>query len=290
MRCLSIFVCSALYAAGLLGQNSATVNSGPNGFSGTATFPAPQRFMTHAVTGAPYSAEQVSEQVQTLVDGTHITHNSLSTKIYRDSLGRTRTERPLFRGMAIAASNPDAPIVVEIIDPVAQVKYTLDTINKVAHRQQLPPAPDRANRVTARSQTGAVGATGSIGAAVGGGGPAPLSAGQVPATERPEHTTEKLGTQTIEGLLVEGTRNTTTFPTGARGNDRPISTVNETWMSPDLKMMILSKSTDPQSGEHTQKLTNVSRAEPSPDLFQPPPEYTVVDEAAGFTIKWGTQP
>jgi hypothetical protein len=54
--------------------------------------------------------------------------------------------------------------------------------------------------------------------------------------------------------------------------------------------MILLKSTDPQSGEHTQKLTNISRAEPSADLFQPPPEYSVVDEAAGFTIKWGTQP
>jgi hypothetical protein len=244
--------------------------------------------MARLVTGAPYSADEVSEQVQTLADGTHITRNSLPTKIFRDSLGRTRTERPLFRGMAIAASNPEAPIVVEITDPVAQVKYTLDTINKVAHRQQLPPAPDHANRVTARSRTGSVGATGSLGGSTSGAITPPLS--QAPATAVPEHTMEKLGTQTIEGVLVEGTRNTTTFPIGARGNDRPISTVNETWMSPDLKVMVLSKSTDPQSGEHTQKLTNISRVEPSPDLFQPPPEYTVVDEAAGFTIKWGTQP
>lgn len=291
MRCLLIFLCSSLCVAGF-GQNSATFNSGPNGFNGTATFPAAQRFMARLVTGAPYSADEVSEQVQTLADGTHITRNSLPTKIFRDSLGRTRTERPLFRGMAIAASNPEAPIVVEITDPVAQVRYTLDTINKVAHRQQLPLAPDRANRITARSQTGTGGATGSIGAVAGGwgAGTGTISSSQVPAIERPEHITEKLGTQTIEGVLVEGTRTTTTFPTGARGNDRPISTVNETWMSPDLKVMVLSKSTDPQSGEHTQKLTNISRVEPSPDLFQPPPEYTVVDEAAGFTIKWGTQP
>ncbi len=282
MRCVLVFISFALCAVGLSGQTSATFNSGPNGFSGTTTFPAPPRFMARAVTGAPYSAEEVWEQVQTLADGTHITHNSLPTKVYRDSLGRTRTERSLFRGMAIAGANPDVPIVVEIVDPVAQAKYTLDTVNKVAHRQQLPPAPERANRISARPQTGTVGATGNIGAVVG--------AGQVPATERPEHTIEKLGTQTIEGLLVEGTRNTTTFPTGARGNDRPISTVNETWMSPDLKVMILFKSSDPQSGEHTQKLTNISRAEPSADLFQPPPEYTVVDEAGAFTIKWGTQP
>jgi hypothetical protein len=246
--------------------------------------------MARLVTGAPYSADEVSEQVQTLADGTHITRNSLPTKIFRDSLGRTRTERPLFRGMAIAASNPEAPIVVEITDPVAQVKYTLDTINKVAHRQQLPPAPDRAGRIAARSQTTAVGAMGGIGVGVGGGRSGPLSAGQVSANPIPEHTTEKLGTQTIEGVLVEGTRHTTTFPIGARGNDRPISTVNETWMSPDLKVMVLSKSTDPQSGDHTQKLTNISRVEPSPDLFRPPPEYTVVDEAAGFTIKWALSP
>jgi hypothetical protein len=36
MRCLLIFISSALCAAGLLGQMSASANSGPNGFSGTA--------------------------------------------------------------------------------------------------------------------------------------------------------------------------------------------------------------------------------------------------------------
>jgi hypothetical protein len=290
MRYLLILISAAFCATGLPGQNSATVSSGPSGFNGSATFPAP-RFAVRAVTDAPYSAEEVSEQVQTLADGTHITHNFAPIKIYRDSLGRSRSERRLFRGMAMAASNPDAPVVVEITDPVALVKYTLDTVNKVAHRQQLPSMTDRANRVSARSQTPSAGATGGVGADVAGGGVQNSSSiGQVPATERPQHTTEKLGSQMIEGTLVEGTRNTTTFPIGSQGNDRPISTVNEVWMSPDLKVMIQYKSIDPQNGERTQKLTNISRAEPSADLFQPPQEYTVVDEAGEFTIKWGTQP
>src|SRR3974390_1424932 len=58
-----------------------------------------------AVTGAPYSAEEVTEHVQTLADGTHITQPSPKTVFYRDSLGRTRIERtfPLPPGASGAA-------------------------------------------------------------------------------------------------------------------------------------------------------------------------------------------
>src|SRR5580658_3988838 len=48
--------------------------------------------MAGAVTGAPYSAEQITETVQTLADGTHITGPVQKTKFYRDSQGRTRNE------------------------------------------------------------------------------------------------------------------------------------------------------------------------------------------------------
>jgi len=57
-------------------------------------------------------------------------------------------------------------------------------------------------------------------------------------------------------------------------------------MSAELKVVILSKMSDPRSGEQTQKLINISRSEPDPSLFEPPPDYTVVDEKADFTIKW----
>jgi len=50
-------------------------------------------FSLQAVVGHPYSADQVSEHVQTLADGTHITQAmQQTTKLYRDSAGRTRTE------------------------------------------------------------------------------------------------------------------------------------------------------------------------------------------------------
>jgi hypothetical protein len=110
------------------------------------------------------------------------------------------------------------------------------------------------------------------------------------AETRPQISDEKLGTQTIEGVLAEGTRHTTTWPVNSQGNDRPISAVSEIWTSPELKVTILSKSNDPRSGENIQKLINISRDEPSASLFQPPPDYTVVDEEADFTIKWGAEP
>jgi hypothetical protein len=81
----------------------------------------------------------------------------------------------------------------------------------------------------------------------------------------------------MEGVLVQGQRTTTVYPEGFFGNDRPITTVNETWTSPDLKIMVLSKTSDPRSGESTTRLTNISRAEPDPSLFQVPPDYQIVN-------------
>jgi TonB family protein len=92
--------------------------------------------------------------------------------------------------------------------------------------------------------------------------------------------TEQLGKQMVEGVECEGTRAITTIPAGAIGNERPIETVNETWYSPGLKMMILSKRSDPRFGESTYRVTNVSLAEPDAALFQVPSEYTIIDSGS----------
>src|SRR5207302_709454 len=82
---------------------------------------------------------------------------------------------------------------------------------------------------------------------------------------------ESLGTQTIEGVSAEGKRETRTIPAGAIGNERPIQITSETWYSPDLHTVVLSKRNDPRMGETTFRLTEISRAEPDASLFQPPP-------------------
>ena len=55
--------------------------------------------------------------------------------------------------------------------------------------------------------------------------------------------------------------------------------VTERWYSPELKVVVESKRTDPRNGEVLYRLVNVVRVEPAADLFQVPPDYTVVERA-----------
>lgn len=89
--------------------------------------------------------------------------------------------------------------------------------------------------------------------------------------------TEVLGKQTIEGVNADGTRFSTTLDTGAVGNDRPIQMVNERWYSSELQTVVMTKHSDPRTGEEIFRLTNVSRSEPGADLFQVPANYQILD-------------
>jgi hypothetical protein len=214
-----------------------------------------------AVTGAPYSAEETYEMKQTLADGTHIDRTMPVVKIYRDSMGRTRTERSLAHGgSATQTGSAQGPIMVEINDPVAHKRYIFNSEERIAHRQKLPSGPARPSfSAVARPAISSP--------------PAPFPS-QVGRTT----TTEELGTQIMEGISVQGRRTTTTWPVGSMGNDRPITTISETWFSPELRMMILSKVADPRSGEHTHRVVKISRGDPDPSLFGPPAGYVVKDE------------
>lgn len=95
--------------------------------------------------------------------------------------------------------------------------------------------------------------------------------------EQTQASTEDLGTQTIEGLLVTGVRTTRTIPAGEIGNDKPINVVTEVWTSPDLKTIVYSKRSDPRIGEQTFRLTNVVRGEPDASLFTVPADFKMTD-------------
>ncbi len=227
------------------------------------------------VTGQPYSYEAVSENKQTLADGTHISQPTLTTKMFRDSAGRMRTERPMYSGYSVP---PNAPWLVEIYDAVAGYRYVLDPVAKVAHRSALPPQPQQSRGVV--SGAGMVGSPGSATAAVA----RPAAPNAADAPPRPEYSSESLGTKAIDGLTCEGRLMKTTYPVGAMGNDRPLITTNETWFSTELKMMLLSKYIDPRNGDRTMTTKNFSRVEPEYSLFQPPPDYKIVDETGSFEI------
>src|SRR5499426_2796352 len=88
------------------------------------------------VKGAPYSADIVTETVQTLGDGNRIVRNS-SSKIYRDSAGRTRREQAM-KVVGPWAVSGDAPVMITINDPVSGVHYNLNSSAKIAHKMTLP--------------------------------------------------------------------------------------------------------------------------------------------------------
>jgi TonB family protein len=98
--------------------------------------------------------------------------------------------------------------------------------------------------------------------------------------------TERPNNQLIEGIECEGSRKVTTISVGAIGNDRPITTVSETWNSPELSMIILSKRSDPRFGESTYSITNIDRAEPESALFQVPPDFTIKEARLSDFPKW----
>ena len=204
-----------------------------------------------AVKGAPYAAEAVSEVVQTLADGNRIVRSS-TTAIYRDAEGRTRREQGLaIIGPLVGAADQTKHVV--ITDPEKSVTYILDPTTRTARRMPLPSFG------TAGLRVGPDGSAFLLSLPASGDVLLFEAAVSAPAgrpRQKDEPTTQPLGgtqaeaseaagTQTIEGVLAEGTRSTITIAAGQIGNERPIEIVSERWFSPDLKTLVLSKAERP---------------------------------------------
>ena len=99
--------------------------------------------------------------------------------------------------------------------------------------------------------------------------------GEMMMKESAETSKEDLGRQTVDGVAATGTRTTWTIAAGAIGNLQPIKIVSEQWFSPDLQLLVLTKHSDPRTGENTYRLQNIVRAEPDRSLFTVPPDYTL---------------
>jgi len=202
------------------------------------------------VTGAPFSASFTTESTETLADGNQIKHTSTGS-IARDSQGRTRRDMTLPAFGATAVAGQAAPHVTFVNDPVAGTRYILEADTKTA--RQMPAPPDK-SQFTRKTHTG--------------GGPGAEAADK-------ETVTTSLGTQTIGGVTAEGTRYTRTIPAGQIGNAKPIVIVSERWYSADLQMVVMTKRSDPRSGDTTFQMTSIARTEPAASLFQVPAGYTV---------------
>jgi TonB family protein len=203
-----------------------------------------------AVRGLPFSAKVELETMSQLQDGTLITHKTYNLDA-RDSAGRTHNE---MRNWITAEGEEPKLTRIELYDPATKTRTDLFRLTKLA-RQWVVAAAAQA-----------------IPAA---------------ATAKPTAMREEIGTDTMEGLPVKGTRVTQTCPIAALGNDRPLTIVTEYWYAAELRLNLLTKRTDPRYGVQTVRVTDLQRQEPDAALFAIGEDYKVVNEAGPTQVAQG---
>jgi hypothetical protein len=247
------------------------------------------------IAGAPYSAVAVTERVQNLADGNRIVEKTTGS-VARDSKGRTQHDESL--PDFILAKNGDAPHIVFIDDPVAGIHWNLDARTKTALKMVLPQmkqAAEAGNRQARLAQPVPDAPImppppGAQNVFFYSAGVMPRANVQIIGKQHAEADAQlnrvDLGTQSVEGVPAQGTKITRTIPAGEVGNEQPLTITTETWFSPDLKVLVMSKTIDPRMGETTYRLTEVQRSEPSAELFQVPSDYSIKDgpKMQQFTI------
>lgn len=207
----------------------------------------------------PYTAEFKTTRVQTLGDGSTITHESTQV-LARDSQGR------IYNLSSSMSQNEDQTVhtTVNIDDPAAKT-----------HTFWFVPG----QRVTVISQID----PGAMSASCGATNLVPAAQTTEEHTVKP--TREDLGKQTFQGLEARGHRTTTSYPAGAIGNSAPQLSTSEVWFSstPGLSgINVHQVNDDPQAGKTTRELVKFTQGEPDLSLFQPPDGYeTLVQETHG---------
>ncbi len=249
-------------------------------------------FEMKAVPNAPYQGEAVTESVMTLADGNRIVKKT-TTRVYRDSAGRTRKETVGADGQVTS---------VFISDPVGKTNYSLDPASQTASRLAVYfVTHDRSEPAVAG------GTVGHAAVPPGGGAVTVTTSSTAGATEVHEVqksvmvtsgqggvfkvaegfnlakdvVKEDLGEQTVEGIPAKGTRTTSTIPAGVLDNEQPIRIVSEEWFSQELQVLVLTKHSDPRVGDTTYRLVHISRTEPEKSLFELPAGYSITTPDAG---------
>jgi len=192
--------------------------------------------------GFPFSAEVIRNEEFHPANGKEI-HFEIHGKMYRDSQGRTRTDRQwLVNGkMRVEPSM--------IVDPVQQIIMHIEHNSKTVTIQH-----GAASAETPKTDTGVV--------------EKPIE--KPAAEEKLAPGLKRLGTMALEGFTAIGTQYTR--------SEQPLDR-DESWVSDDLPgTVLMMKSEGPQAGTvSTTRLVNIKREEPDPELFRPPAGYAVHD-------------
>ena len=267
------------------------------------------------VKSAPYSGEEVNETNQTLADGTRIHRENRTTvfrdsegRTRRETPDNITITDPVTnvtyllnpksmtgQKLAMAAGNfvmrsgsmgaaisgdsstfsihssGDGPASITVNGVPLDEKAVAGAMAKAKASGSTQTFTYERREVTTRAGSGSGSGSGSGTWAVAGG----VMAAAPTKVMLKRNAGESLGKQMVEGVNAEGTRNVTTLDAGAIGNDRPIQITGESWYSDELQMVVLSKHSDPRTGDESFRLTNIRKGEPGAYLFQAPAGYQI---------------
>jgi hypothetical protein len=270
--------------------------------------------MGQTVKGAPYSADEVTQSTQVLADGTRI-HRENKVAVYRDGEGRVRRESspdqisiidpvahtsyflnpktmtaqkaPAMMGYSFTRTGgeggpglirSESTFTMITRDGATSVNINGTPVEEKAVAEAIARAKQNGESSTVNVPVGEYKVVYEKMAADKEKMAAETAmAGGMVSKLRARGKSDDLGKQTIEGVIADGTRTTSTIDAGAIGNDRPIQVVTERWYSSELQTVLMTKTSDPRIGESTFSLTNVHRGEPGVYLFQVPSGYTIAD-------------
>jgi hypothetical protein len=220
---------------------------------------------------APFSAEAVTTVNQTLRNGTRL-EQSTTARYYRDSLGRLRVEL-LMEGLRQPNTMSErhirltiCPFARDVPDVREPSCYSVDPVTRTTrwggNPWLLPLTKDGH----------------FVGTPVGGVRFIQFTRAQDILRYEPQVADtirhEPLGRRRIGGLDTTGERTSLTLPALVYPrNDAPLDLVDEEWESADLGLVIYARYSDSKGGFIEYRLQNISRDEPSPDLFVIPADY-----------------
>lgn len=237
------FVCVAL-SGSALAQSAEQGPATPGGYPGVYTR-VPGIYLT-PVANAPFTADEHVVSHQKTADGNERVLQT-TTHVARASSGLTYTER---RSLLPASSTVEPRLIEgQLYDPATHRSTLYDPLTRIARMTTLEHP---------RSLT-----------------PGPIA----PSTRTRQGVVEtSLGSQTLDGLELQGLRRVRTIPAQLSGTGKEVQTTDDFWYSPALSIYVILRHEDPRTGEQLIALSHIERTEPDTTRFRVPDTYKLVDE------------
>jgi hypothetical protein len=220
----------------------------------SASYASAQDVFVTPIPNEPFSGVIKVERSVVQQDGSIASFKTVRN-IHRDSQGRIYNE-----GRALLpVSSTDTPQVVRIhlYDPQTRISTMLDPQQRTFWTSTVNRPPETVP-------------------------PAFRTGSNIPQNEFTKE--EDLGIHETAGVPTRGLRETQTIPAEKSGTGKEIVISDEYWYSDELRINVMIKHTDPRTGTTMLTVTQITREEPDPALFEIPEGFAAVGTARGTNL------